>query len=830
MEHGDVSVCRRYALPALAMLAGLLLTAYLAYLVKSGVEQSAEREFLNDCDQVQLRIEGRLQAHKQVLLGAAALFDASSSVERDEWRAYAKRVQIDRHFNGIQGLGFVQSIPREKLSGHIAEIRRQGFPEYTVHPAGDRSLYSSVIYLEPFDWRNQRDFGFDMYAEPVRRKAMEQARDKSDAALSGKVRLMQETGKDVQAGTLMYLPVYRKGLPVDTVEQRRAALFGWVYSPFRMDDMLNGVLQGWDDPHFQHIHLNVYDGLEPDPENLIFQRQSELRTEQIFTHRQQMIFNGRIWTLVFEGEAGGLSGIDYSKVWIASLSGGGASLLLFFLVLSYLNTRCNAARIARELTAELRGRTSELTMHNLILQQIDQGVVVFEVLEELAWHVELQHPGMLCSILLLDEDGRHLRHGAAPSLPDAYNRAIDGVEIGEGVGSCGTAAYRGERVIVADIQTHPYWAGYRELAQQAGVQACWSQPVKSSDGRVLGTFAIYHAKPTQPEEDEIRMIERYAELAALAIERARVQDDLHLKDVALNSSANTVVITDKDGIIKWANRAFEKLTGYASGDAVGRQPRELLKSGKHPASFYEELWKTILSGQVWHGEIVNRRKNGSLYSEEMTITPVLDKQGRISHFIAIKQDISERKRAEDKVRMLAFYDELTRLPNRRLLQDRLDRSMTGSKRSGCYGALMFMDMDNFKPLNDGYGHDVGDLLLIQVAERIQGCLRESDTVARFGGDEFVVILDELDADMDASFAEAGAVAEKIRSRLAEPYSLIVQREGLAPVTIEHHCTSSIGVVMFMGHEASQEDLLKWADIAMYQAKEQGRNRVNFHAS
>jgi diguanylate cyclase (GGDEF)-like protein len=193
-------------------------------------------------------------------------------------------------------------------------------------------------------------------------------------------------------------------------------------------------------------------------------------------------------------------------------------------------------------------------------------------------------------------------------------------------------------------------------------------------------------------------------------------------------------------------------------------------------------------------------------------------------------EIINRKQAEEQVRQMAFYDALTNLPNRRLLIDRLSQTIAASKRNACYGALMFLDLDNFKPLNDKYGHEVGDLLLIEVAQRLTKCVREVDTVARFGGDEFVVILSELDADPATSAAQASVTADKILTALAEPYSLSVKREGQADSTLAHHCTASMGVAMFIDHDVSPESILRWADTAMYQAKEGGRNRVCFYAS
>lgn len=310
--------------------------------------------------------------------------------------------------------------------------------------------------------------------------------------------------------------------------------------------------------------------------------------------------------------------------------------------------------------------------------------------------------------------------------------------------------------------------------------------------------------------------------------RKQVDSELRIAATAFESQ-DGMVITDANKVILRVNHAFTEITGYTAEDAVGRTPN-LLNSGRHDAAFFDMMWESIRQTGTWHGEIWNRRKNGEVYPEQLTITAVKGENNEITHYVATMHDITRRKQAEEQIRALAFYDTLTQLPNRRLLNDRLGKAMAASKRSGHYGALMFLDLDNFKPLNDTFGHNVGDLLLIEVAHRLAGCVREVDTVARFGGDEFVVMLGELDADKAGSTAQAGFVGEKIRSALAEPYLLKIQQEGKAETTVEHHCTSSIGIVLFINHEASVEDILKWADAAMYQAKEHGRNRIHFHGS
>ena len=195
---------------------------------------------------------------------------------------------------------------------------------------------------------------------------------------------------------------------------------------------------------------------------------------------------------------------------------------------------------------------------------------------------------------------------------------------------------------------------------------------------------------------------------------------------------------------------------------------------------------------------------------------------------AAARDITEHKQVQAEILNLALYDSLTRLPNRRLLNDRLGQTMAASQRSGRYSALMFIDLDNFKSLNDTRGHDVGDLLLIEAADRLKHCVREIDTVARFGGDEFVVMLSELSVENSESTAQAGVIAEKIRAALDRPFVLQGRQKGTAENTVEHQCTASIGVALFSKRDASRDDILKWADKAMYQAKEAGRNLIRFY--
>jgi diguanylate cyclase (GGDEF)-like protein/PAS domain S-box-containing protein len=292
-------------------------------------------------------------------------------------------------------------------------------------------------------------------------------------------------------------------------------------------------------------------------------------------------------------------------------------------------------------------------------------------------------------------------------------------------------------------------------------------------------------------------------------------------------SQEGMLITDAGRNILKVNQAFSEITGYSAEEAVGRTPG-ILKSGRHGAPFYQEMADSLIRQGRWQGEIWNRRKSGEIYPEWLMVTAVKDDGGNVTHYVGALTDITSRKSAENEIRTLAFHDALTQLPNRRLLSDRLSQSIAASKRSGRYGAVMFLDLDNFKPINDIHGHEVGDLLLIEAARRLRCAVREMDTVARFGGDEFVVILSELNASTAESVATAKCVAEKICTVLSAPYQLKIQREGRADSMVEHCCTVSLGIAMFLNQDVGRNEILKSADQAMYEAKEAGGNAIRFH--
>ena len=299
-------------------------------------------------------------------------------------------------------------------------------------------------------------------------------------------------------------------------------------------------------------------------------------------------------------------------------------------------------------------------------------------------------------------------------------------------------------------------------------------------------------------------------------ERKQAEAERHIAAVAFESQQG-MLITDARRLILRVNRAFLEITGYTAEEVVG-QPPTMLEPGRHDADFFRAMWKAIKNTGGWQGEVWDRRKNGEVYPTWLTISAVKGGNDVVTHYVGTLYDISARKKAEERIEDLAFYDSLTHLPNRTLLREHLKQAMTAGHRNGTFAALLFVDLDHFKTINDTLGHHQGDLLLQEVAQRLAATVRESDTVARLGGDEFVVILGNLHRNIDEAATQTEAVAEKILAALGQPYRL---------GEIDYHSTASIGATLFQGLQTVIDDLLRQADLAMYKTKAAGRNGLTF---
>ena len=374
-------------------------------------------------------------------------------------------------------------------------------------------------------------------------------------------------------------------------------------------------------------------------------------------------------------------------------------------------------------------------------------------------------------------------------------------DVPNGCGPTGTAIRTG-KARVCDIAKDAAFAPWRERALRFGLRSVLAIPLIAR-GMIVGALTLFSRHRQGVRLSNRRALNAFVERIAISIAAASAQEKIRLQGIALDAAANAIVITSAVGIIEWVNPAFTRLTGWSAAEAIGKTPR-ILRSGMHSAAFYRQMWSTLLAGQPWRGEIFNRRKDGEVYVEEQTITPVRDEHGTITHFVAIKQDVTSHKAQEQQIRHLALHDPLTKLPNRRAFDTMFERVLWEA-REGTGAAVLIADVDDFNLINDSAGHAVGDAVLAALADTLQKLLRPGDFIGRFGGDEFVILL------RDVQDCEALTIAERLR-HAAEEAAVDALRVSI-----------SIGLAMIDG-SADAKTIIANADAALYAAKERGRNR------
>ncbi|HLV78282.1 MAG TPA: EAL domain-containing protein [Marinobacter sp.] len=594
------------------------------------VEDRTEARFRTQSLQLKTAIEERLLNYEQVLAGSAGLFAVSGEVTREQWREYVRRVDINRYYPGIEGIGFIQRIGVTRMADHIASVRAEGLSDYGVRPLGQDRHYYPVVYLEPDTVRNHRALGYNAWTDPVHQLAMERARDSAAPRVTGKVVLVQESVADDQAGFLMYYPVYHGGEIPATQSERQLMLSGYVFSAFRTNSLLDGIV-GLISPF---LDVRIYDNGTEARDTLMYgSNLGSLENDYSFEMSQRVVLGGRDWLL----KTRSTPAFDYlaadPRPPIVLGAGLAISGLLWLFVLALLRSRWMAQTNA--------GRHRAIT------------------------------EGAANVTLVLSEDGEALY--ASPSSKD-----------------------------------------------------------------ILGF-----------DPDQVRGME-----------------------------LEPLVHTDDLPALK---RGFKEA---------------VLAPGKQ---------MPVVRARV-------RDAEGSWRDMEGTFTAMLAVPG-VEGIVLSLRDLTQLKAAQSELHRLAFYDPLTGLANRQLFRDRLEHVVRRCRRNGEPAALMFLDLDGFKRINDTLGHDAGDELLCHVAQWLRGCIREDDSVARLGGDEFVVLLSRI-----SSADAAGRVAETILRRLCQRVRLSEHEVGI---------TVSMGITLIPDDSEDAGTLMKYADLAMYRAKELGRNNYQF---
>lgn len=475
--------------------------------------------------------------------------------------------------------------------------------------------------------------------------------------------------------------------------------------------------------------------------------------------------------------------------------------------------------------------SSLLAAQQNVIEKIALAAPLEECLTTICEQIEniIDSPNAKSSILLLD--GKQLRHGAAPSLPHTYCELIDGVTIGPSVGSCGTAAHSKKQIIVSDIEHDPLWENYKSFALEHNLRACWSTPIISSKNEVLGSFAIYYTQVKKPNSTHLDLIEKFTHLSSLALEK----EQSYLREKALTSQLilsneklkaltsvmpDIAIVMDQKGLYVDVYGSESQLLFTSPEDLIGKYINDIIPS-PNAQQMMSVIEKTLASNEIQIFEYELSVQKGERVFEGRTsvINNYQPEQPDRKHILWMARDITERKQAEKQVKQLAFFDPLTLLPNRRLLNDRLQNLIEKVVRHNKVGALLFLDLDNFKRINDSLGHTVGDQLLLMVANRMIPELRDADTIARIGGDEFVVILETLEDDKTVTANEAIAVATKLLDSFSRPFKID---------DAEYKIRGSIGISLIQGQGITADEVLRRADTAMYRAKKLGGNQYSFY--
>lgn len=450
-----------------------------------------------------------------------------------------------------------------------------------------------------------------------------------------------------------------------------------------------------------------------------------------------------------------------------------------------------------------------------ILELIVLGNDYKEICEKICLLIEQLLENAVASVMLLDKDKQCMNVFAAPSIPAECITQLNGLRPNPEEGSCGNAVFQQEAVYIENTIDDPRWQSIRKVAADFNILSCWSIPVRSKGGECIGSFALSSFEHRLPSAFHRKLLKIGSFIIGIALEQQKINEQLYLSSKVFENSTEAIMIADANKIIISINKALHSITGFTAEEVIGK-PTSIVISIRHSTRFFQKIWLSVKQSGHWQGEVWNRHKYGREYPAWLNISSVLSKEGSICYYLINFSNITDKKKSDEIIWRQANYDSLTGLPNRNMFYDRLSHDIKNAARTGVLLAVLFIDLDRFKEVNDSFGHSVGDALLVEAAKRLNGCVRETDTVARLGGDEFTIILNGIS---DQHRAER--IIQMILLELTKPFHLNAK---LAYVT------ASIGVTFFPADAGSTEMLMKNADQAMYAAKNNGRNCCSYFTS
>lgn len=606
---------------------GLVATALGAWQVRKDIERDGAAQFGFAADQVTLKIAERLRAYEMILRGGAGLFAASGQVDRGEWRRFVEEFQAGQLVPGVQGIGFARAIAPGDLAAHEAAVRAEGFADYRVHPAGARERYSAIVYLEPFEGSNLRAFGFDMYAEPVRRQAMERARDTGEATLSGKVVLVQESGSEVQAGTLMYVPVYGRDHPTGTPDERRAALLGWTYSPYRMNDLMAGLLQGWQTAEGRYLHLRIYDGDSSDPGLQLYDSANAAGggapgDDSSLAARRKLDFHGRPWRLDFS-RSSAAPGLGYLPAWLTAGGGTLLSVLLYGLLMSLARTRERGLQLAHTLTDAIRRREKQLEESEFrwrfALEGSRDGLWDWNLANDTVWY--------------------------SPRYKEMLGFAPD--EMGDGL------AEWSERVHPEDRERT--LAAVNDYLQGKATSYACEHRLRCKDGHYIWVLDRGLVVERGDTGTPLRMIGTHADITAdMALKDSLRRSRAELEEAQRIAEFASWTLDKASGRVTWTPQLFRMLR--LPVDPEGAAPDLAQQRAIFGSASYERLEAAVArvleAGTPYEMELEMVRADGSRGWMQARGEPVRAADGSISGIHGIAADVTERKQARLRIEQL----------------------------------------------------------------------------------------------------------------------------------------------------------------------------------
>ena len=575
-------------LPLLVLAASLAITHMLWESRYQETEQEMQIEFNSHVRETVRHVEDRMKVYEMMLRGIKALFDASRIVGRDSFHAYITRLRLPENYPGIQAVGFAPIVPKQLKDEHIATMRKEGFLQYTIHSEGEQDIYTPTVFIEPFTDSNKSALGYDVFAEPMHRAAMEQARDNNQIVNTGKM-LLRETDGHLRAGFMTFAPIYRSGIPHETVAARRANIIGWTYSVSRMEPLMDNILG----EASSTIDIEILDGKTLSDESLMYDSDPSAShlmrgSKDLFKAAKQVEIANHTWTLAAHSLYTFDMKLEGGKPQVVAYAGAGASLLLSLFTWLLVYGRKRALQDAHDIkqSAVRYRQMFEENASVAYLLDPDTGNIVDANAAAIAfWGYSLEElHGMNIAKISIAPSGKvvevmsKIKHGSTHRV-ELYHRLKSGE--------------------IRDVEV-------------------FSGPLE------------YHGKSL-----------RYS-IAHDITARKRAEEGLRLALTVFHTVKDAVVVTDADNSIVMVNPAFTAITGYSADEAIGRNPR-ILSSKTHPPVFYIKLWEKLLATGNWNGEVCNRRKNGELYTEWLSIKLVRDESGKVTHHVAVFHEVIQRK-------------------------------------------------------------------------------------------------------------------------------------------------------------------------------------------